>query len=123
MISQNGIIKTREEAEASIDAVNEQLIKLGLKPAKIHIETDWEKQMDLIKGSFEGVDSITSAIDSIESLSKSLIDGASAWDIFKGAISTTETVLNSINTVIQTAQLLQEAFNTTKAVSASINAQ
>lgn len=119
---QNGIIKTREEAEASIDAVNEQLIKLGLKPIQIHFETDWDKQMKLINGSFEGVDSIISAADSIEALGKAIKEGKSDWEIFKNTISATESVLNSINTVIQTAQLLQEAFNTTKAVSASISA-
>ena len=119
---QNGIIKTRKEAKASVEAVNEQLLKLGLKPIKIHFETDWEKQMDLINGSFQGIDSIISAADSIEALSKAVKEGKSDWEIFKNAVSATETVLNSINTVIQTAQLLQEAFNTTKAVSASISA-
>lgn len=119
---QNGIIKTREEAVASIDAVNEQLLKLGLKPIQIHFETDWDKQMELINGSFEGVDSIISAADSIEALGKAVKEGKSDWEIFKTAISATESVLSSINTVIQTAQLLQEAFNTTKAVSASISA-
>lgn len=119
---QNGIIKTRKEAKASVDAVNEQLIKLGLKPIQIHFETDWDKQMKLINGSFEGVDSIISAADSIEALGKAIKEGKSDWEIFKNAVSATESVLNSINTVIQTAQLLQEAFNTTKAVSASISA-
>jgi hypothetical protein len=54
-----------------------------LKPIKVHIESDFDKgfaqlrnNADDILGGFEGLDNV---VNSVESLSNSLADGADAW--------------------------------------------
>ena len=116
-----GLIKTREEAIAKIAEINEKLAQLGLKPIEIHIETNFEQWVSSFKDSLGGLNSVTSAVDSISSLTQSIDDGASAWEIFKNSISAVESVLDTFGTVMTAVNAIQEMFNLTKTKSAAIS--
>ena len=116
-----GLIQTREEAIAKIAEINEKLSQLGLKPIEIHIETNFEQWVSSFKDSLGGLNSVTSAVDSISSLTQSIDDGASAWEIFKNSISAVESVLDTFGTVMTAVNAIQEMFNLTKTKSAAIS--
>lgn len=118
----NGLIKSREQAQTQVAAINEELAKLGLKPIHIHFESDFDKMMDKINDGFSNVDSIISTIDSIQSLSNAISEGAGAWEIFKSAVSAVESVLSTVSTIMTAVNTIQEIFNTTKSASAAVSA-
>jgi hypothetical protein len=59
-------VLTAEEAQAAIDAINQQIEQLGLKPLMIHVETDAEKALK------ETADLIDNIGNSFSNLGKSL---------------------------------------------------
>lgn len=108
-----------DDAKSQIAEINQELQKLGIDPIKVHIETDSEKAFkgfkddaDSILGGFEGIDSV---VNSFESLSKSIADGANAWEIFMGAVNVASSVLNAISTIMETVNLLSSIHTATKA--------
>lgn len=105
-----GIIKTSDEAIEQIQKVNEELVKLGMKPIIVDIKTEGEKAIEDAQnyiGDFNDV--VVSTVDSFSSLAKSISEGASAWDIFKNAISTVGSVLSGIQTVMQLITTLSQS--------------
>lgn len=117
----NGLIKSREQAKTQVAAINEELAKLGLKPIHIHFESDFDKMMDKINDGFSNVDSIISTVDSIQSLSNAISEGAGAWEIFKSTVSAVESVLSTVSTIMTAVNTIQELFNTTKSASAAVS--
>lgn len=118
---EKGIIKTKKEAVAAIDDVNAQLEELGLRPIKIEFESNAQKIIGDIQDGFSNIDSIINTVDSIKSLKDALEDGADGWEIFKQSISTVESILSGIQTVMTAVNLIQEIFNTSKAAGAAIS--
>jgi len=118
---ERGVIKSRKEAIAEIQDLNAQLMAMKLKPIVVHIETDFEKIVDGINEGLNGLSSITGLADSFDTLTEKLKEGADAWDLFKSAITATESVLNTISSVIRTVTEIQEMFNLTKGVTAAVN--
>lgn len=116
------------EAQSQINEINEQLHYLGLKPIEVHLEleTDTEKLFaDIEKGAnsfmsvFNGIDSV---IGNMTSLAQSINEGANAWDIFIGVIQTGVGVIETVSTVLNSLNNLQELFGTTSLVAAEQNA-
>lgn len=104
----DGIIN-KEEFLAEVNFINGELLKLGLKPIQVHIEADWEKFVANAEDAMSRVQTIVSAVDSIQSLTDALHDGANAWDIFKSAITTVQSVMQAYATVMETITAIQEA--------------
>lgn len=107
---ENGLIKSSKEAKKQIAEVNAELIKLGMKPIIIDIQTEGEKALEDAQdyiGTFNDV--VVSTVDSFDKLFKSIEDGASAWDIFKNAISSVGQVLGAIQTVMQVVDTLTQS--------------
>lgn len=100
-----GIINTKQ-AKAQIAEINQELSKLGLKPIKIDIQTDWDKFLDGANAAFDAVGAIDGVVNSMSNLSSAIEDGADAWTIFTAAISVVESVIGAINTVMEVCNLL-----------------
>jgi len=109
----------KSEAKRHIQILNEQLQELGLKPIEVHIQTNFDKFKQDFEDALSGVDSITNAVDSIQSLSEALEEGADAWDIFKKGTETARAVMDGINTVIQFSQWVMGLLTAQKTASAA----
>lgn len=119
-----GIID-KKTADCQIADINKQLQDLGLKPIKVHIESDFDKgfaqlrnNADDILGGFEGLDNV---VNSVESLSNSLADGADAWQVFIGVVETVGTVLQTVSDVMTAVNTVTELLGTTTAATAAID--
>lgn len=117
-----GIID-KETADKQIAEINKQLQEIGLKPIKVHIQTDFEKEFSKFRqnagdiiGGFEGIDGV---VNSIESLSNSLSNGANAWQVFMGAVQTAGSVLQMVADVITAVNTITEILGTTTAATAA----
>lgn len=117
-----GLIGSRKEAVAKVAEINGELAKIGLKPIYIHIESNFEKWTKAFKEGLSGLDSVTSTVDSIQTLTQSIEDGANAWEIFKNSVSLVESVLGAVQGVMTAVNTIQEIFNITKAHSSTISA-
>lgn len=118
----HGLIGTRKEAVAKVAQINGELAKISLKPIYIHIESNFEKWTKAFKEGLSGLDSVTSTVDSIQTLTQSIEDGANAWEIFKNSVSLVESVLGAVQGVMTAVNTIQEIFNITKTHSSAISA-
>lgn len=118
----HGLIETRKEAVAKVAEINGELAKIGLKPIYIHIESNFEKWTKAFKEGLSGLDSVTSTVDSIQTLTQSIEDGANAWELFKNSVSLVESVLGAVQGVMTAVNTIQEIFNITKTHSSAISA-
>lgn len=115
-----------EKAQELIDSINSQIATLGLKPIKVHLETDTEKFLssletgaDSLLSSFNGIDGV---ISDITSLSQAISEGANGWEVFMGVLQTGVGIIQTVSTVLNTLNTLQELFGTTSLVAAEQNA-
>lgn len=107
---EQGVIKSSSEAKQKVAEINAELKKLGLKPIEIEIKTKGQEALENAQkylGQFNDV--VVGTVDSIDTLVKSIDEGASGWEIFKNAISTAEQIMNSIGIVMQTINTLTQA--------------
>lgn len=70
-----------------------------------------------IIGGFEGIDGV---VNSFESLSKAIADGANAWDVFMGVVQTASSILNGVASTIQAVTTITELLGTTTAATTAI---
>ena len=70
-----------------------------------------------IIGGFEGIDGV---VNSFESLSKAIADGADAWDVFMGVVQTASSILNGVASTIQAVTTITELLGTTTAATTAI---
>ncbi len=111
---EKGIISAKE-ARQEIAKLNADLINLGMKPIEIEIKTRGQEALEKVQGYFGNFDTVvTSTADSISTLVKSIDEGASAWEIFKNAISATEQIMTAIQTVMEVVNPLIEAHTAKK---------
>lgn len=115
----------KQTADSQIADINRQLQALGLKPIKVHIETDFEKDFaefknnaDAIIGGFEGIDGV---VNSVESLSNALANGADAWQVFMGVVETASSILQGISSVMTAVNTITELLAATTAEAAAID--
>lgn len=111
-----GAIGTKKAREL-INSINKEIKSLGLEPVKVDIETkglkrikDIASDIDSIGSGFRGIDD---AKDKIEGLVESFSNGASAWDVFMGAIEAGQSVLGALTGVMETVNTLQSLMGTT----------
>lgn len=107
----------KQAADSQIADINKQLQALGLKPIKVHIESDFEKDFAEFKnnasdilGGFEGIGNV---VNNIESLSDALANGADAWKVFIGVVETATTILQTIGDVMTAVNTITELLGTT----------
>lgn len=113
-----------DQARAQIAEINKEIVALGAYPVKIHIQGDFEKSFkefsnnaeDII-GGFEGIDGV---VNSFESLSKAIADGANAWDVFMGVVQTASSILNGVASTIQAVTTITELLGTTTAATTAV---
>ena len=115
-----------KSAKSQIDKINTDLINIGAKPIKVHLETDTEKFLssletgaDSLLSSFNGIDGV---IGDITSLSQAISEGANGWEVFMGVLQTGVGIIQTVSTVLNTLNTLQELFGTTSLVAAEQNA-
>ena len=115
-----------DRATELINEINKKLQSLGLKPIKLDIKTDKERLLyDIQEGAntlLNGFGAIDSVVSNITSLAEAIHQGANAWQIFMGVLETGVGVINSVATVLQTVNALQELFGTTALSAASAKA-
>lgn len=70
-----------------------------------------------IIGGFEGIDGV---VNSFESLSKAIADGANAWDVFMGVVQTASSILNGVASTIQAVTTITELLGTTTAATTAV---
>ena len=70
-----------------------------------------------IIGGFEGIDGV---VNSFESLSKAIADGANAWDVFMGVVQTASSILNGVASTIQAVTTITELLGTTTSATTAI---
>lgn len=109
-----------DAASRQINALNEQLQALGLKPIEVEFRTNMDvlnEQFDVFSSKVGGVLNGFSALDgivgSVQSLTQSIEDGANAWEVFSG-------VLGIATSVMTTAQAVMEIINLFHAKSAAL---
>lgn len=114
----------KQDADSQIADTNRQLQELGLKPIKVHIESDFEKDFAEFKNNadaiFGGLDGINGVVNSVESLSNALANGADAWQVFMGVVETASSILQGISSVMTAVNTITEllAATTTEAAAA-----
>lgn len=86
---------------------------------KLAIEVSGMSALEKTMNMFEGFHAIDNVIGSFESLTKAIDEGADAWTVFMGVLSTVESVMAAINTVTQIANMLQGVSAATKIADAS----
>lgn len=115
-----------DRATELINEINKKLQSLGLKPIKLDIITDKEKLfVDIQEGAntlLNGFGAIDSVVSNITSLAEAIHQGADAWQIFMGVLETGVGIINSVATVLDTVNTLQELFGTTALSAASAQA-
>ena len=125
LANENLIIPTRLELKAKKEELQKQidhLTMIGEKPIKVRLETEFDKSFaefentaSSIFGAFAGIDNVVSNIDS---LSRSIEDGANAWQIFMGVLQTGMSIINGVASVMETVNFLTELFGVTSTVAA-----
>lgn len=115
-----------DEAKAQIDEINNELMKIGAKPIKVHLETELEQKWQNIEidatsivQGFEGIDNV---ISDISQLSQAISEGANGWQIFMGTLQSGIGILQSVGSVLQTLTTLQEIFGKSSIVAAAQSA-
>ena len=107
----------KQTADSQIADINKQLQALGLKPIKVHIETDFEKDFAEFKNNASdilgGLEGIGNVVNNIESLSDALANGADAWQIFIGVVEMATTILQTIGDVMTTVNTITALLGTT----------
>ena len=116
LITENQLISKTNE-------LNQTLSQLGAKPIELDIKTNFEKTveqanetMEQIGAIFSAFDSIDGVVNSINSFSQSLREGANAWEIFMGAIQIGQSILSAVSGVFGAIQGVMDLFNITTAV-------
>ena len=107
----------KQTADSQIADINKQLQALGLKPIKVHIETDFEKDFAEFKNNASdilgGLEGIGNVVNNIESLSDALANGADAWQVFIGVVEMATTILQTIGDVMTTVNTITALLGTT----------
>ena len=89
-----------DEAYNRIKSYNNELSKLKLQPIEVELKTDWQVNIDNFKKNAQDVTSTFYAMDdiynSVDRLTNSLRDGASAWEIFINTIQLFDNTINSL---------------------------
>lgn len=103
---ENGIIRTKSQALASIGEVNRELVKLGQKPIVVKIEGDWESFMAGADNAFSVIDGIDGIYNATSNLIDKIDEGANAWEVFIAIVGEVEAILSAINTVMEICNML-----------------
>lgn len=115
----------KQAADSQIADINKQLQALGLKPIKVHIETDFEKDFADFRNNANdiigGLEGIGNVVNSIESLSNALANGADAWTVFMGVVETATTILQTVGNVMTAVNTITELLGATTAATAAID--
>lgn len=115
----------KQAADSQIADINKQLQALGLKPIKVHIETDFEKDFADFRNNANdiigGLEGIGNVVNSIESLSNALANGADAWTVFMGVVETATTILQTVGSVMTVVNTITELLGATTAATAAID--
>lgn len=115
----------KQAADSQIADINKQLQSLGLKPIKVHIETDFEKDFADFRNNANdiigGLEGIGNVVNSIESLSNALANGADAWTVFMGVVDTATTILQTVGSVMTAVNTITELLGATTAATAAID--
>ena len=115
----------KQAADSQIADINKQLQALGLKPIKVHIETDFEKDFADFRNNANdiigGLEGIGNVVNSIESLSNALANGADAWAVFMGVVETATTILQTVGSVMTAVNTITELLGATTAATAAID--
>ena len=115
----------KQAADSQIADINKQLQALGLKPIKVHIETDFEKDFADFRNNANdiigGLEGIGNVVNRIESLSNALANGADAWTVFMGVVDTATTILQTVGSVMTAVNTITELLGATTAATAAID--
>lgn len=115
----------KQAADSQIADINKQLQALGLKPIKVHIETDFEKDFADFRNNANdiigGLEGIGNVVNSIESLSNALANGADAWTVFMRVVDTATTILQTVGSVMTAVNTITELLGATTAATAAID--
>ena len=115
----------KQAADSQIADINKQLQALGLKPIKVHIETDFEKDFADFRNNANdiigGLEGIGNVVNSIESLSNALANGADAWTVFMGVVETATTILQTVGSVMTAVNTITELLGATTSATAAID--
>ena len=115
----------KQAADSQIADINKQLQALGLKPIKVHIETDFEKDFADFRNNANdiigGLEGIGNVVNSIESLSNTLANGADAWTVFMGVVETATTILQTVGSIMTAVNTITELLGATTAATAAID--
>jgi hypothetical protein len=105
--------KEKEELEKQIKALK---VRNGLEKEQEEPKKSWAKE------GLENINSSISAIDSVQSsmhnLIDSVIEGASAWDIFMNAVDMVNSILNGIKETIEAVKVVEELLGLTTTATA-----
>lgn len=121
LLNENLELPVRIKLIAEKDALQKQVDKLtnAGKPEEkkeTPFQTFKGNAEDII-GGFEGIDGV---VNSFESLSKAIADGANAWDVFMGVVQTASSILNGVASTIQAVTTITELLGTTTAATTAV---
>ena len=116
-----GIIGS-DKAKEFIKKFNDELQASGFNVVKIKIETEAQKSIkdlqDNIGSIYEGFSGIDNIIGNINSLAESISNGANAWEIFMGVLQSGVGVIQSISSVLEAFNTIQELLGITSTATA-----
>ena len=118
LLNENLELPVRIKLIAERDDLQNQVDKLtnAGKPLETPFQT-FKGYAEDILGGFDGFDGV---VNSFESLSKAIADGANAWDVFMGVVQTASSILNGVASTIQAVTTITELLGTTTAATTAI---
>lgn len=118
---------TTDDAIKDVAKVNAELMKLGLKPIKVQIQSEFSKELESFMNGTSDFSQIVGGIDgvvgSIKNLNSSLKEGADGWEIFMNSVSVCMSIIQAITTVMEIVDAVQTAMNITTAASSEMKAK
>jgi len=113
-----------KEAQKQLQDLNNELAKLGLKPIKLELQTNFEKQFQNIKEGWSSVSSMTDGINGIVSafdrLKQAQDEGNNAWQTLINIIGIVDSVFNAFGATMETIKTIQEVLGATTQATAAI---
>lgn len=124
LLNENLELPVRIKLIAERDDLQNQVDKLTNAGKPVEKKENKETPFQTFKGNaediiggFEGIDGV---VNSFESLSKAIYDGANAWDVFMGVVQTASSILNGVASTIQAVTTITELLGTTTAATTAV---
>lgn len=108
---------SKEQADEAVKRIQEAIKKGNFPSIEIELVPKWKKNYQKfqttaqsIYGGFEGIDNV---VNSVESFTEALKNGANEWEKFMGVLNIGMSIINAIGNAIETVTTITKLFGAT----------